>query len=526
MAKSTARGGQLDLLGDERRAWVRIPGGWRTPAIAVLSIVTVLAVVLGLVSHFSNSVSGRAAAQTSAGAGLTSPGTAVAVLPAADDGAPAPSAAGLSKVLGPLLRQAALGPHVGAAVVDLSTGQLLYGLGASSGFTPASTTKLLTAAAALTVLGPNYRIRTKVVAGAPGQVILVGAGDPTLASTPPAGFVPAPASLPALARATALALRARGLTNVSLGYDSTLFAPPAIAATWPAGYVSSGQVAPITALTVDEGRTGEIVEGPSARVTDPALSAAQQFAKQLRRYGVSVAGTPVPAKAAPAPAGITPSGQAEPSATSSTASATGSASSQAAGLLVPGTPLASVQSPALSDLVAWMLASSDNDLAEAVAHLTALASGEPATFVGGSVAVERALADLGISDRDLRLYDGSGLTRTTSVPPQTVADVLSLAAQPSHAALRPLLTGLAVAGFTGSLQTRFTGPGTLVGTGMVRAKTGTLTNISAMAGTVEDASGRLLAFDFVADEVPATGTLAARQALDLAASALAGCGCG
>ncbi len=62
---------------------------------------------------------------------------------------------------------------------------------------------------------------------------------------------------------------------------------------------------------------------------------------------------------------------------------------------------------------------------------------------------------------------------------------------------------------------------------MVRAKTGTLTSVSALAGVVHDSDGRLLAFAFVADEVaPGDGpTTAAEAALDRLASILARCGC-
>ena len=512
---------------------VRVPGGWRAGAIAALSVVTVVAVVLGLVAHFSTTPGSPAAATPTAGAGLTVPGSAAPVLLPVANGGPLPSTAALAKELAPLLRQPALGPHVGAEVVDLATGQSLYGLNAGAAFMPASTAKLLTAAAALTTLGPDYRIRTRVVAGAEaGQIVLVGAGDPTLASQPPAGFVPAPASLPALARATAVALRLRGITVVRLSYDSTLFAAPGTSPSWPAGYLSSGQVAPITALSVDEGRTSAIVEGPAPRVADPASAAAAAFARQLRRYGVTVTGTPGPIKAPPTPA-ASPSatvGSAQASGAVSAPTSTPAASGDTAGapgvLPVAGTPLASVVSPRLADLVGWMLAASDNDLAEALAHLTALAKGEPATFAGGVIAVERVLADLGLPKQGLHLDDGSGLSRATLVPPDMLTALLTLAAQSGRPALRPLLTGLAVAGFTGSLANRFDGPTTRTGAGVVRAKTGTLTQVTAMAGIVQDASGRLLGFDFVADRVSPTGTLAAREALDLAASALAGCGCG
>jgi D-alanyl-D-alanine carboxypeptidase/D-alanyl-D-alanine-endopeptidase (penicillin-binding protein 4) len=83
--------------------------------------------------------------------------------------------------------------------------------------------------------------------------------------------------------------------------------------------------------------------------------------------------------------------------------------------------------------------------------------------------------------------------------------------------------GLPVAGLTGTLADRFTGPGTRRAAGFVRAKTGTLLRVSTLAGTVVDAEGRLLAFAFMSD---ATRDIdASRIALDQAAAALAACGC-
>ena len=495
----------------------RVPGGWWTAALVAVATLTVVVLVLTLLGRLPGTgPSSSAAATTSTSATASTPRATpsdggVTVLEPVGAAGPIPTTGALARLLGPLLAQPALGPHVGAAVTDLATGHLLYGRHALAGYEPASTTKLLTAAAALSTLGPTYRISTTVVAGArPGQVVIVGGGDPTLATAPVRGLVPAPASLPALARATAARLRAAGETAVVLQYDTGLFTGPATAPTWPPSYVASGIVAPVSALTVDEGRVGLIAEGPAPRVTDPALSAARAFARQLGRFGITVRGVPVHGRApATAPPTVSPS------------------ASASAVPVTPGTLLGTVRSPQLADLVGWMLSTSDNDLAEALAHLVARAAGQPASFAGGVAAVTNAVAELGLPVGGLALFDGSGLSTQTRVAPALLASVLASAASADHAPLRPLLTGLAVAGFTGSLEPpRFEARGTGEARGLVRGKTGTLTGVSAIAGTVDDADGRVLAFVFVADRVPIGGTLPARDALDRLASAVAACGCG
>ncbi|OEV09943.1 D-alanyl-D-alanine carboxypeptidase, partial [Streptomyces nanshensis] len=89
--------------------------------------------------------------------------------------------------------------------------------------------------------------------------------------------------------------------------------------------------------------------------------------------------------------------------------------------------------------------------------------------------------------------------------------------------LRTVLTGLPVARFTGTLGSRYGGERGEPGAGLVRAKTGTLTGVNTLAGTVVDADGRMLAFAFLT--TGATARDAAQQSLDRLASALANCGC-
>src|SRR4029077_17107243 len=218
-----------------------------------------------------------------------------------------PTGTGLQSALAAPLSASALGPRVSAVVTDPATGKILWSQNPDQPSTPASTTKLVTSAAALAVLGPDATFTTKVVGGAAhSSVILVGGGDPTLAVHPfPAGEYPRPATLASLAKTTARALKAKGQRTVSLGYDADLYTGPGLAPGWPAAYVSTGNVTPISALEVDQGRltaAGEPEDDDNpynlrARTTDPAAMAAEAFAALLTADGIHVTGTPTAQRA-------------------------------------------------------------------------------------------------------------------------------------------------------------------------------------------------------------------------------------
>ncbi len=411
-----------------------------------------------------------------------------------------PTAAGLRSALTGPLSAAALGPSVSALVADPGTGQVLLSEQGGRPSTPASTTKIVTAAAALAVLGADARFTTRVVRGpAPDSVILVGGGDPTLAvNTYPAQDYPRPATLAQLAAATARALRAQGRGPVSVGYDTSLYTGPGLAPGWPPSYVSTGNVTQIVSLEVDQGRltpagAPEDSDDPynlQPRAADPAGMAAASFAALLAADGIRVTGSPAPQQAPPRAAAI-----------------------------------ASVSSPPLSAIVEQMLQESNNVIAENLARQVALATGEPASFSGAAVAVVREMRRLGVT-AGLHLVDGSGLSPQDAIAPAALVKVLELAMASPR--LRPLLAGLPVAGFSGTLsagQSVFAGIGGAA-LGSVRAKTGNLGTVTALAGMVSDASGATLVFAFMADQVPSAGLLrAAADAIDEAAAALADCGC-
>ncbi|MFH9553188.1 D-alanyl-D-alanine carboxypeptidase/D-alanyl-D-alanine-endopeptidase [Streptomyces sp. NPDC051445] len=387
-----------------------------------------------------------------------------------------PTGTGLAGVLGPLLGDPALGARRTAVVVDVATGKRLYGAGADEALTPASTTKIATAVAALSAMGGEHRLTTRT-ALEPGtkEVVLVGGGDPTLTARAETGGW---ADLRTLAGRTATALKKRGLTRVTLSYDTTLYAGTRV---HPIG--ANPNLAPVTALSADEGRTDDSVSGPTARVSDPAADATRTFAEFLADAGIKTS-SPGPSKA------------------------TKRAES-----------LATVSSPPLSVLVERMLTNSDNDIAEALARQTAVATGVRADFAGGGKAVQAQLKKLGLPLTGVRIKDGSGLDRQDRLTADLLTALLVKAGDAARPDLRPVLTGLPVAGFTGTLTSRYTEGAA----GVVRAKTGTLSGVNTLAGTVVDQDGRLLAFALLASGT--TDPAAAQAALDRAATALAGCGC-
>jgi D-alanyl-D-alanine carboxypeptidase/D-alanyl-D-alanine-endopeptidase (penicillin-binding protein 4) len=314
-----------------------------------------------------------------------------------------------------------------------------------------------------------------------GDLVVVGGGDPTLtAVTGPAPY-PQPARLADLARR----VRDAGIATVTgaVVVDTALFSTPGLGPAWKPTYVTEGSVAPVTAFAVDGGR---VRADDADRVPRPEITGGVKLRDALRRAGVTIGDA---VRRGPAP----------PSAVQ----------------------VASVESPPVSALVERMLVRSDNDLAEALARHVAIARRLPTDFAGASAATAATIRDLGLPAP--ALLDASGLSPRDRVTPGQLVALLALATR--DAALAPLAQGLPVAGFTGTLATRYTkGPATRAA-GLVRAKTGSLDNVATLAGIVETRSGRLLVFAFAADRLPTKFVGAAAKALDVAAAALASCGC-
>jgi serine-type D-Ala-D-Ala carboxypeptidase/endopeptidase (penicillin-binding protein 4) len=398
-----------------------------------------------------------------------------------------PDESGVTAALEGAADDSALGGRLLGEVLDASTGRVLYDRQSKILAAPASTAKLLTATALLAVRAPADRITTKVVAGAAGTVILVGGGDPTLTGAP-AGQ---PGGYPHAARISDLAAKARraiartGGTTRRIVVDNSLFAGPRISPDWATGDVPSDYASAITAAMTDGGRAAP---GDAIRSSTPDLAAGKELAAAMHVPDV------------PVTLGTAPSGAAV---------------------------LATVKSPPLSELVSQMLLESDNVIAECLARQVAITTAKPATFTGAAIAIRTTLTQLGV-DPGPGMLDGSGLAANDRISAETLADVLRMIVSDPHPVLHNIITSLPVAAWSGTLADRYLpGSAGAAGAGVVRAKTGTLTGVSTLAGIVHDADGRLLVFAFLADQVPpsATGTKAAEGALDRLAADLAGCGC-
>ncbi|MFF4416576.1 D-alanyl-D-alanine carboxypeptidase/D-alanyl-D-alanine-endopeptidase [Streptosporangium sp. NPDC001559] len=406
--------------------------------------------------------------------------TAGPVLAARGNG-PLPAKGTLAAKLTEALGDPALGDSVGAAVVDVETGALLFGSGAETGVTPASTTKVATSVAALASLGPDATISTRVVRGPTSKSItLVGGGDPTLSARKTSGVYPQPASLAALAMRTARALKATGITTVNVTYDDGLYTGPRTAPTWKPGYVPEGSVAPVTALAIDEGK---VAPGSHQRVSDPSRTAYTTFVSLLSKYGVKAV------KVARARVRAAKESQ----------------------------EIARVDSAPVYALVERALTLSDNDLTEALARQVAIKEGRPASFEGAAQAVLGVLGRLKLA-QGVRVFDGCGLSPKNRIAPAALARLVAVATSPANPHLHSVISGMPVAGFTGTLGHRFVKDDSVHG--LIRAKTGTLDGVNALAGTTVTRGGRLVTFAFMADKVP-PGWGKAEAALDRLAAIVA-----
>jgi D-alanyl-D-alanine carboxypeptidase/D-alanyl-D-alanine-endopeptidase (penicillin-binding protein 4) len=357
----------------------------------------------------------------------------------------------------------AFAPYSGCVVVDGPDGNVAR-LDDEEPLAGASTQKLLVGAAALALMGPAYRFATRAVADAPvqdgtvaGDLTIVGGGDPmlTTADTPRSSQVPV-THLSDLADA----IVAAGVTRIdgALVADDSRYDRSRAVPAWTAEDDPGADIGALGALVVDGGHGPDDLASP-----DPALDTVNALAPLLEARGVTIGGgTADPARAAPADA----------------------------------QEIARVTSAPLADIVGEMLTDSNNETAELLTREIGRRSTQDGTTAAGTDAVPTVLARLGVPTAGVDLSDGSGLAHENRITCRALMGVLALASRPR---LHAIDDGLAVAGRTGTLATRF------LGTALVdrlRAKTGHVGGVVGLAGLLSP--GATFAFvangDFTTDQ--------------------------
>lgn len=454
---------------------------WRpsTHLIVGTAVLAIVAVLVAAVALFT------ASRREASGAHIPAPPTVTAkpgVVPLPDTAA-MPTPGGLAATLAPVLADRNLGMLTGR-VTDAMTAKELWQQHDNVPMLPASTNKTLTSAAALLALDRGARVSTRVVAGdEPGVVVLVGGGDPTLSGAPrgqETWYRGAP-------RISDLAdqVRRSGVAPTAVQVDTSAFSGPEVAPGWDPDDIEGGDVAPIESVMLDAGRIQPATD-ESTRSHSPALDAGRVLAKAL-----GVDPNRVTIAAHPAPTGAQ--------------------------------QLAAVQSAPLSLRLQEMMDISDNVMAECIAREVAAAMQRPRSFAGAVDAVTSRLSTAHIDVTGAALQDSSGLSVDDRLTAKSLNDVVQAAAGPDQPALRPLLDLLPVASGSGTLSDRFLDrafePGPAAG--WLRAKTGSLTAVNALAGVVTDISGRVLTFSLISNYAGPTG----RIAIDNLAAALRSCGC-
>lgn len=443
------------------------PHGRVLRVVAIAALILTLAAAAGIVWLIRASAVPQTGALTAPEA--YPPGEPGQVLAAADAEAAVPD---LAAIMPDLLSDPRFDGDLSAIFADAASGEVLYERDARTPLTPASSMKLVTAVAAYLNLGPEFRIPTSVVAGPDEDtVVLVAGGDVTL-TVDGEGYYGTGGSLTDLAEQV---LEARGgEAPATVLLDESIFTGSELAEG------VGGDDLPYTARTapimVDGGRIDNTQKYHSF-YDDPAQAALEEFASLVGASG-------------------TDDGTAEEGAET----------------------LGTVYSQPVAGLVDSFVLSSDNGLSDAVALYTAYAVTGEMNWEAIDTVHRDMMAGFGADTDGLVFADGSGLSEDDRVTAEAFSALL-LGAADSPAST--VFESLPVAGYSGTLGDRFRD--TDDGDGVVRAKTGTLSGVSSLTGSLTTDDGRLLVFSIMSND-HSNGWLV-ENAMDEVTAAVSQCGC-
>lgn len=450
-------------------------------AVTIFLVVVALVVAAGLLWHAANRYEVQAAPRSE----HTS---AQPVLEAPEDST---GGAGELPDVDSAVARTAKDPALGeltAEVTDLASGETLWAKDQDKLRTPASVTKVVTTGAATLALDDDERLETYVVQRRPGELILVGEGDITLSAEPGKGFFSDAASVRELTDKIRPQIKGQKIDHIVV--DNSVREGDLFNSTWDTDDIAGGNVTNLDSVMLNAGRINP-TESYSPRSTEPGKDAARVLAGQLGLSDVTI------------------DVENATVATPMTASVDGNAQDS---LPEDLTWLGGVESAPLNTRIHDTLVHSDNLLAEAIAREVAGSQDAPRTFAGATESTLAVLRDHGVDLDKAVLKDNSGMSTSNRLSAHHLDQVLS-----NHD-LHSLLEQLPVSAVDGTLVNRYaTGSGAEDSAGWVRAKTGTLSGVNTLAGTITTTSGRVLTFAFLA-----TGENidASRAALDRLANSL------
>ncbi|MFP3397285.1 D-alanyl-D-alanine carboxypeptidase/D-alanyl-D-alanine-endopeptidase [Brevibacterium sp. SIMBA_078] len=409
---------------------------------------------------------------------------------AVDDSAPVPTQ--IPKTIDAVLKDSKV-KGFGLEVRDGISDDVLYAKDETKPRTPASVTKVLTAAASLSAIGGEKRLATTTDFDADTNTLtLTGGGDVLLsAGDSDPGSVNGHGGLRTLAEDTAAALKDQNITEVALNLDTSRYVGEDFDSGWSRSDIAKGVITPIQPIMVDTAYVGSKNAEWRGRSEHPAKDAFSIFEEELKKTGITVT------EATDRSESKTPSESENPQ------------------------ELARVESATISEIVEYALVHSDNVVAEMLGNEVAIAQGQEGSLKNGPKAVLEALGesvDLGRT----HLVDTSGLSYDNRIAPHDLTTVLQ-ASVVADDSLAGLVSYFPVGGLTGTLHDRFLDERNA--SGVVHAKTGTLSTVTSLAGGVLDAEGRYLVFSIQIDDVEKDKILEARKTVDDIVTALANCGC-
>ena len=354
-------------------------------------------------------------------------------------------------------------PTLGAQVINTATGKVLWEHNPTQALVPASSTKVLTAAAAALLIDDNAQLKTEVLRAAKSNTVVIKAAGDVWMTTE---------QLDELAEEVEdkIAASSAGEDIDTVLIDTSIWTGEDQAPGWDPTNVDGGFVAPMQPAMLYGGRIGD-TEGDVPRSHAPALDVAEALASRIDAPNVGIGKVPEGAET-----------------------------------------IAAVKSEPFALRAEQMMKHSDNVMAEAIARELAIAAGSEPSFEGATKATLKTLSEASFNTDGVTIKDNSGLSEDNRITADVLTHIIADAATQQR--LREVLGYLPVAGGEGTLADRYAD---LSGKGFVRAKTGTLTGVSALSGTALGESGTVYAFTFLVNDGDILG---AREAQDAMASVL------